>query len=109
MTRLRKGSPLDTRLVQTARWEIEDWLKKKGYYFAHVGILEGNKPEDRRVVFNITEGHIVRVRHTHFVGNKELASDDRLRTQIDTSRAFFGLLGGKLHLAISHGHVLRID
>jgi len=110
MTRLRKGSPLDTRLVQQGRWEIEDHLKKAGRYFAHVTVLEGDKPEDRRVVYNITEGPVVRVLHTSFVGNKELASADRLRTQIDTTRAFLSLpLGAKLNLAMVDGDVLKIE
>jgi outer membrane protein insertion porin family len=109
MTHLRKGAPLDTRLVNQARWEIEDSLRKKGRYFAHVTILEGTKPEDRRVVFNITEGPVVRVRNTSFVGNKTLASTDRLRTQIDTSRAFLQILGGKINLAMIDGDVLKIE
>ena len=45
-------------------------------------------PRDTRVVFNITEGPIVRVRHVTFTGNDSLATSARLRTQIGTSQRF---------------------
>jgi outer membrane protein assembly factor BamA len=108
MTRLHKGAPLDIRLVQQARREIEDALKKQGRYFAHVSILEGDKPKARRVVFNITEGPGVRVRQTLFTGNKELASD-RLRAQIVAGRTFLGIGNCRWNLAMVNDDVLRIE
>ncbi len=94
MTRVRKGMPLDKTLNQLAVYEIQDALKKKGRYFASVTLEEGYDESHDRVVFNITEGPIVRVRSTEFAGN-EFASSARLRTQIETSRAmFFKSFGG---------------
>ncbi|MBI3407880.1 MAG: BamA/TamA family outer membrane protein [Planctomycetes bacterium] len=96
ITRLRKGMPLDPTLNRNACVEIEDYHKSNGRYFAKVTLEEGDKPGDSRVVFNITEGPIVKVRDIRFSGNKELATDARLRTQIDMSRALFGFEAGSL-------------
>jgi outer membrane protein assembly complex protein YaeT len=94
LTRVRKGMPLDKTLNQLACYEIQDALKKKGRYFASVTLEEGFDEAHDRVVFNITEGPVVRVRNTSFNGN-EFASGARLRTQIDTSRAIlFKSFGG---------------
>src|SRR5262249_38946739 len=95
LTRIRKGMPLDTTLNRLAQFEIQDALKKKGRYFASVSLEEGFDESHSRVVFNITEGPIVRVRATSFMGN-EFATGAQLRTHIDTSRAiFFESFGGK--------------
>jgi outer membrane protein assembly complex protein YaeT len=93
MTRVRKGMPLDKTLNQLAVYEIQDALKKKGRYFASVSLEEGFDESHDRVVFNITEGPIVRVRNVTFQGN-EFASGERLRTQIETSRALLQTIGG---------------
>jgi outer membrane protein assembly complex protein YaeT len=94
MTGLRKGVPLDPVSSKSACFKIQDYLKEKGYYFANVVLEEGDKAGDERIVFNITEGPIVRVRSTNFMGQEDLATAARLRTQIDTNRSLFGLLGG---------------
>jgi outer membrane protein assembly factor BamA len=94
MTRLRKGMPLDPTSNKNACFAIEDYLKKKGRYFASVVLEEGDKPSDTRVVFNVSEGPILRIRNISFEGKYELASQARLRTQIDSSRSFLGMAGG---------------
>ncbi len=76
---LRKGTPLDPTSNRSACYEIQDALKKKGRYFASVVLEEGDKPTDTRVVFNISEGPIVRIRDIRFEGQYELASAARLR------------------------------
>jgi hemolysin activation/secretion protein len=81
LTGLRKGTPLDPVTNKSACFKIQDYLREKGYYFANVVLEEGDKATDERVVFNVTEGPIVRVRSTNFVGQEELASAARLRTQ----------------------------
>jgi outer membrane protein assembly complex protein YaeT len=94
MTRIRKGMPLDKTLNQLAVFEIQDALKKKGRYWANVTLEEGFDESHDRVVFNITEGPIVRVRQTSFTGN-DFATGAQLRTHIETSRAiFFKSFGG---------------
>ncbi len=91
MTRLRKGMPLDPTSNKNACFEIQDYLKKKGRYFASVTLEEGDKPTANRVIFNVSEGPIVRVRSINFEGHDKLASSARLRTQIEASRMFLGL------------------
>lgn len=106
---LRKGSPLNPTQVELALKEIKDYYQDKGYYFVDVQLEEGGEPGDNRVVINIVEGPIVRVRHTYFVGNLTLASAARLRTQIDTSRKFLGLpLGGVFRPAVVNNDVLKL-
>ena len=109
MTRIRKGMPLDTTLNRLAVIEIQDALKKKGRYFANVTLEEGFDESHDRVVFNITEGPIVRVRHCSFRGC-EFASGERLRTQIDTSRAiFFKSFGGVFQPAMVEEDVHKLE
>ncbi len=109
MTRLRKGTPLDPTANRTACYEIQDALKKKGRYFASVVLEEGDKPSDSRVIFNISEGPIVRVRDTRFEGHFTLANSARLRTQIDTSRAFLKSMGGIFNPAVIDGDVIKLE
>jgi outer membrane protein insertion porin family len=108
MARIHKGMPLDTTSNKAACFEIQDYLKKKGRYWANVVLEEGDKETDKRVVFNVTEGPIVRVRSTNFVGNQTLAGSDRLRTQIETSRAFLGL-GGTFNQALIDADVNKLE
>lgn len=110
MTRLRKGMLLDPISARKACFEIQDYLKKQGRYFATVSLEEGDKEGDKRVIFNISEGPIVRVRKTYFKGNAELATSARLKTQIDTSTAFLGLpLGGKYNPMLVDHDVLKLE
>ncbi len=95
MVRIRKGTPLDPVRNQLACYEIQDYLKRKGRLFANVFLEEGRKPSDTRVIFNITEGPIVRVRSIQFTGNEKLASDARLKTQLISGSAWFGVFGGQ--------------
>jgi outer membrane protein assembly complex protein YaeT len=108
MTRIRKGMPLDKTLNQLAVYEIQDALKKKGRYFASVRLEEGDKESDSRVVFNITEGPVVRVRSTSFAGN-EFVNSARLRTQIETSRAILGTVGGVFQPAMIDEDVHKLE
>lgn len=109
MTRLRKGMPLNPTMNRQACYEIQDHLKRKGRYFANVVLEEGDKPGDSRVVFNIAEGPIVRIRDIRFEGHKELATAARLKTQIDTSKAFLGLLGGVFNPAQIDNDVIKLE
>lgn len=109
IVKVRKGLPLDKTQNRLACYEIQDYLKKKGYYFANVTLEEGYEDSHTRVVFNITEGPIVRVRSINFTGQGELANAARLRTQTETSRAFLGLpLGGVFNPAMIEGDVLKL-
>jgi outer membrane protein assembly factor BamA len=94
MPDVKKGLPLNVHSNLKACRDIQDLLKnQKGRYWANVTLEEGFLPTHRRVIFNISEGPVLRVRSTEFVGGSELASSARLRTQINTSRAFAGFSG----------------
>src|SRR5262249_1400304 len=109
MTRIRKGMPLDPTLNKKACYEIQDSLRKEGRFFATVNLEEGARPGDNRVVFNISEGPIVRVRAIDFTGQEALATAARLRTQVDSSRPFLYLIGGKFNPAMVDGDVSKLE
>jgi outer membrane protein assembly complex protein YaeT len=109
MTNLRVGLPLDPVSNKKACFEIEDALKKKGRFFAHVELEEGANPTDNRVIFNITEGPVVKIHGIRFKGNKELATSARLATQIDTKKPFLGIFGGKFIPQIVDGDVANLE
>ena len=109
LTRVRRGMPLDTTLNQLACYDIQEFLRKKGYYFANVSLEEGYHESHDRVVFNITEGPKVRVRDIRFVGQNELASAARLRTQIDSSRSFLQTWGGDFNDELVKNDVFKLE
>src|SRR5581483_9347197 len=108
MTGLRKGMPLDPTKAQQACFEIQDYLKKKGRYFANVTLEEGGRVGDSRVVFNITEGPVVRIRAIDFTGNT-FVNGPRLKTQIDSGKAILGLLGGTFIPAMVDNDAIKLE
>ncbi len=94
LTGLKKGSPMSVASNHLARQAILRKYYEKGRLLADVKLLEGGKDEDLRVVFQITEGPIVRIRDIRFEGNT-FVTDARLKTQIDSGERVFGVFGGK--------------
>jgi outer membrane protein insertion porin family len=94
LTGLRKGAPLNPIANRMAVRAIQRRYEEMGRLFAGVELVEGDKPGDSRVVFSITEGPVVRVSGIDFVGNT-FVSGARLNTQIDSSRQFLHLFGGR--------------
>lgn len=92
-TGLATGDPLDNWQVEEAQRRILELYRSKGYPDASVMILEGNKPEDQGAVFLINEGRRQRIGWTDFLGNT-IASDARLRTQVQTKPGWLWFLGG---------------
>ncbi len=107
IARLKKGMPMSPVWNQQVAYELQDFLKKQGRYFASVQIEEGLKDTDTRVVFNITEGPVVRVRSVTFKGQDQLATADRLKTQVDTSRHYVNF-GGKFNSAMIDNDVQKL-
>ena len=108
ITGLRKGAPLNPIATRLARDAILRKYQEKGRLSATVDILEGDKVGDNRVVFNIAEGPVVKVGGTDFVGNT-FVSASRLRTQINTSRAFLGVLGGDFNPLMADLDVSKLE
>ncbi len=92
---LKAGDAFDTYSVEEARRRLEDYYHEKGYSRARVTLVEGGKPTDQGVEFLINEGQKQRVLWTDFVGNT-IASDDRLRTQIQSKPGFLWLFKGEV-------------
>jgi outer membrane protein insertion porin family len=94
-TELKKGDPLDPVSVEDARRKIEDLYHDKGFSKIRVTVIEGNKPDDHGAIFLINEGQKQRVLWTDFVGNT-IASDGRLRTQIESKPGVFWFFKGEV-------------
>ncbi len=90
---LKVGDPLDTWQVDEAQRKLEKFYHEKGFSNARVTVIEGNKTTDRGAIFLINEGRRQRVAWTGFVGNT-IATDARLRTQVQTKPGWFWFLGG---------------
>jgi outer membrane protein assembly factor BamA len=102
ITNLRRGLTLSPSLNRQACQLIVDWYKREqGRYFASCVLEEGGSPSDSRVVFNITEGPVVRIRNINFTGNETLASSARLYSQISTWKRFLAMemTGSKFEIA----------
>ncbi|MBY0523453.1 MAG: outer membrane protein assembly factor BamA [Gemmataceae bacterium] len=109
LTGIRKGLPLNPIANQAACSAIEKKYQEKGRMFARVELIEGGKMGDTRVVYRITEGPAVRVNSIQFTGNS-FVSGGRLRTQINSSRAFLGLpLGGDFNPAMADNDVSILE
>jgi len=105
---LRTGLPLNPWATQKARQAILAKYHEKGRLSAGVDILEGDRVGDTRVVFNIIEGPVAKVGGIDFVGNS-FVSGPRLRTQINSSRPFLGLIGGDFNPLMADNDVTKLE
>jgi outer membrane protein assembly factor BamA len=107
LTGLHKGVPLNPMAVKLAREAILRRYQEMGRLAAGVEVLEGNKTGDTRIVFGITEGPVVKIATIDFAGN-EWIGGERLRTQINSSRTFFGI-GGTYNPLMADLDVSKIE
>jgi outer membrane protein assembly complex protein YaeT len=84
VTGLRRGLPLNPLANKVACRRIVGKYNEEGYPLASCDLLKGGDPEDTEVIFNITEGHKIRVKDIQFTGNT-FVSSERLRTQVNVS------------------------
>lgn len=93
LTGLRPGMVLNPVAVQVGRQAIlRKYTQEKGRLFASVDILEGDKPNDTRVVYSVSEGDVVKVSAIDFTG-VEFVAEGRLRTLLVSSKTFLGIGG----------------
>jgi len=92
---LKVGDALDPFAIEEGRRKIQDFYRTRGFSKVRVTIIEGNKPQDRRAVYLINEGLKQKVLWTRFIGNT-IASDARLRTQIQSKPPFLYLFKGEV-------------
>ncbi len=108
LTGLRKGAPLNPIANQMARQAILRRYNEMGRMFASVDLVEGDKPGDTRVVFQITEGPVVKVSSIEFTGNT-FVTGPRLATQVNSSREFLGLFGGTFNPMMADLDVVKLE
>jgi len=109
LTGIKKGEPLNPTRNKQGCQAIEGRYKEQGRLFATVTLEEGGNPGDTRVVYNICEGPVVRIRAINFTGNVVLANQPRLRTQVDSSRAFLGMpLGGTYNPGMADHDAVKV-
>ena len=96
ITGVRKGEPMNPLSNEIGRQAILRKYQDDGRYFATVELIEGGKPSDTRVVYQVVEGPVVKVDGVEFRGNDAGASG-RLKTQLVTKKAFLGTFGGKFN------------
>jgi outer membrane protein insertion porin family len=93
---LKVGEPLNAYEVEEGRRKLEEHYHSKGFPKAHIGILEGDKPEDKGVAYVISEGLLQRISSVTFEGNT-FASDGQLRSKIESKPGILWyFLRGKL-------------
>ena len=95
---VRRGEPMNPLANELGRVAIQRRYQEDGRYYASVELVEGSKPTDQRVIYNVVEGPKVKVAGVDFRG-VERASTARLRTQLMTKREFLGFLGGTFNPA----------
>jgi outer membrane protein insertion porin family len=103
----KRGDPLDPYSVDDGRRRLEDFYRKKGYSRVQVTVEEGTRLDDRGVRYLVNEGARQRVWGTRFEGNM-LASDARLRTQIQTKPPVLYLFKGFVDEETIAGDVDRL-
>ena len=95
---LEVGASLNLYTVDEAREKLEQFYRDRGFPKATIDVAEGNRSEDRGVVFIVNEGTLQRVLRTDFVGAK-FVSDRRLKTQIESKRGYMWLFKGRFDRA----------
>ena len=95
---LADGESLNLYAIEEARRKIETLYLEKGFPKVSVDLIEGNRPQDRGVVFMINEGQLERILVTSFQGNT-IVTDARLKTQIKSKPGILYLFRGQLDRA----------
>jgi outer membrane protein assembly factor BamA len=88
ITGLKLGVTLDPGHNWLACQKIDERYQKEGCYFASCTLDEGYQDGQSRVVFDITEGPVVRIGQVNFTGFESLTTSARLRRQVARCQAF---------------------
>lgn len=94
LTGLKEGGAFDVGANKESARRIESHYHEKGFIHAKVKLEKGESPDDREVLFDITEGPKVHVDTIKFTGNKEISAGV-LKTQVKTKTRILWLMGGK--------------
>ncbi len=91
---IKAGGPMNRFAVEESLRSLQQLYRDKGYFDAHIELLEGTGPNDKGVVYSIHEGGVQRIFDVEFEGNS-IASDARLKTQISSKPGILWYFGGK--------------
>jgi len=94
LTGLKEGGGYDVGANREAVHKIESLYHEKGFNHVEVELEKGGSPQDREIVFKITEGPKVAVTKISFSGNKYF-SGPVLKTQVKTKTRILWYFGGK--------------
>ncbi|HEV3262602.1 MAG TPA: outer membrane protein assembly factor BamA [Gemmataceae bacterium] len=108
LTGIRKGVPLNPVANRQACLAILDKCHENGRLLASVDLVEGGQFGDTRVVFNITEGPKVKVKSIDVTG-VEFVSNARLKTQINSSSMFLGIMLGDYKPMMADQDVVELE
>lgn len=81
---LSVGSPISDYLIMESRRQIERKYREAGYYHATVEVDREILERDQRVLFRVSEGPRIKIRHINFEGNAAY-SNRKLRSKIETN------------------------
>jgi len=110
-TELKVGNPMSPANNLNARNALLRAYHEKGRYWTTIRLVKGNNDNDDEVVFDIAEGPVVYVRSVKFEYFGPTSGDinsPRLRTQIETSKAILGLIGGDFNPIVLDADVLKL-
>ena len=77
------GDPMSPHVVLAARNRLEEFYRSEGFNHADIQVYKGDKPNDRDIVYRISEGELDRVNKIRIVGNVAF-STEVLKTKIKT-------------------------
>ncbi|MEI6770053.1 MAG: outer membrane protein assembly factor BamA [Planctomycetota bacterium] len=103
-----KGKPLSPITNKLACQAIVRRYNEQGRPFASCDLLKGGDSADKEVIFNITEGPLVKVRSVDFKG-QEFVRGAVLATHIQTSKKFMGLFGGTYNSAMADADAVKLE
>ena len=108
ITMIARGKPMSPVANKLACQAIIRRYQEMGRPFASCELLKGHEPGDTEVIFNITEGPIVRVGGVAFEG-QSFVTGPVLKTHVQTSKALLGTFGGKFNSAMADNDVLKLE
>jgi len=108
LTMISRGKPLSPVANKLACQAIMRRYQEMGRPFASCELLKGHEPGDTEVIFNITEGPIVRVNGVAFEG-QTFVTGPVLKTHVQSSKAILGTFGGKYNSAMADNDVLKLE
>jgi outer membrane protein assembly complex protein YaeT len=106
-TGIRKGMPLNPSANKKACEAIVRKLNEDGRPMAGCDLISGDKPEDTKVIFNITEGPKAYLHSTSFIGN-QWGESGRLASLVNSKR-MLGIFATKYNPQAVEADINKIE